>query len=284
MTSSTPAAGRIGRPHPDPNQSLVRRLLLGLGPLLLLYVAYSIVRYLVADRGPDLGLANADLIISLEEHVGLFRERGLQAATLPHHWLIKAANWYYVMGFLPVLVGGALLAAWKAPSALFYWRGIFVVSLLLAIVGYTFFPLTPPRLLPDTWGFVDTLTMYGPQYYGNHRGESLFNGYGALPNLVNVYAAMPSMHVAWSVIAGALIAASFARSRWARLLIVVHPVLMALSVVVTANHYVLDVIAGLVVLAAAIAIVRWHERRAAARHVEAVESQRSALPSASMGD
>jgi membrane-associated phospholipid phosphatase len=283
MASSTLAVGSIDRARPHSTSSLIRRLFAGLGPLLLLYAIYSVIRYLVADRGPALGLANADSIIDLEQRDGIFWEKGLQTATLSHHWFVRAANWYYVLGFLPMLVGGAVLAAWRAPRALFHWRGVFALSLLMAIVGYTLFPLTPPRLLPNDWGFVDTLTIYGPQYYGDHRGESLFNGYGALPNMVNVYAAMPSMHVAWSVIAGALLAASLARYRWAPSLMFIHPTLMAVAVVVTANHYLLDVIAGLIVLALATVAVRSYEHRAV-RRVDAVDSQSNAIPSASMGD
>jgi len=228
---------------------------------MVLYGFYSIVRYMVADRGPDLGLTNAIEVIGLERGLGIYWEKGVQAASLPHDWLVHVANWYYVLGFLPMLLTGAVLAAWRAPAALFHWRGIFALSLLMAIIGYTFFPLTPPRLLPNDWGFVDTLTTYGPRYYGDHSGASLFNAYGRLPSMVNVYAAMPSMHVAWSLIAGALIAASFPYRIWARAVAVLHPILMAIAVVVTANHFLLDVVAGLIVLVFAVATVRAYDRR-----------------------
>jgi len=261
MSSSHLTAGTFGRHDPHAESTLLRRLVSGIGPLLLLYVFYTIVRFLVADRGPNLGLTNALQVIDLERRLGIYWEKGAQAASLPHDRFVQIANWYYVLGFLPMLVGGAVLAAWRAPSALFHWRGIFALSLLMAIVGYTLFPLTPPRLLPIDWGFVDTLTTYGPRYYGDHTGESLFNGYGRLPSMVNVYAAMPSMHVAWSVIAGALIAAAFARRVWALAIAVLHPSLMAIAVVVTANHYLLDVVAGLIVLSLSILSVHLYERR-----------------------
>lgn len=260
MSSTSLSAGAIGRADSRADSTLLRRLLTGIGPLLLLYVFYSVVRYLVADRGSNLGLSNAFQIIDLERRLGIFWENGVQTASLPHDWFVRIANWYYVLGFLPVLIGSAVLAAWRAPAALFHWRGIFALSLLMAIVGYTLFPLTPPRLLPNDWGFVDTLTTYGPRYYGDQSGASLFNGYGRLPSMVNVYAAMPSMHVAWSVIASALLAAAFPRRVWSLAIAVLHPILMSVSVVVTANHYLLDVVAGLVVLGLAIVSVRAYER------------------------
>ena len=72
----------------------------------------------------------------------------------------------------------------------------------MALVGFVLFPLAPPRMLPSSEGFVDTLVVYGPRYYGDADGRSLFNGYGSFPSLFNDYAAMPSMHVAWSASRG----------------------------------------------------------------------------------
>ena len=73
---------------------------------------------------------------------------------------------------------------------------------------------------------------------------SVFNLYGRIPSLVNVYAAMPSMHVAWSIIAGALMISALRKHWWIWIVGVAHPILMAIAVVVTANHYVLDIVVG----------------------------------------
>lgn len=235
------------------------RLLTGLAPVLLLYALYSTVRFMVAERGPDLGFVNARRLIDLEEQAGIAWERGVQSALLAHRWIVVGSNWYYVLGFLPVLIGCALLSAWRAGETFRHWRSIFSISLLIALAGYALFPLTPPRLLPDHFGFVDTLQRYGPRYYGDAGGDSLFNGYGSLPSMVNVYAAMPSMHVAWSVVAGVLLAAAFGNRRWAVVAAVLHPVLMGFAVIVTANHYLLDVVAGLLVLGLAMLIARTYD-------------------------
>jgi membrane-associated phospholipid phosphatase len=71
---------------------------------------------------------------------------------------------------------------------------------------------------------------------------------------VNVYAAMPSMHVAWSVIVGQLLMRIFPERLWVRIAGWLHPVVMATAVVVTANHYLLDIIVGLLVLLVAILV------------------------------
>ncbi|MGH2559123.1 MAG: phosphatase PAP2 family protein [Thermomicrobiales bacterium] len=250
MSRSTPCRGFAG----------VRRVGVGLAPLLLLYAFYTAIRFVVAGRGPVVGERHAGWILDLERALSLDWELGLQRATLDHTWLISAANHYYVYGFLPVLVTCAVLGAWRATRAFAWWRTAFAVSLALALIGYVAFPLAPPRLLPAAEGFVDTLQLYGPRYYGDATGSSLFNAYGSIPSLVNEYAAMPSMHVAWSIVAGALLFAAF-RRRWALAVAIIHPLLMAISVVITGNHYLLDVVGGIAVLLAAIALTPWLGRR-----------------------
>jgi hypothetical protein len=225
-----------------------------LAPVLVLYVIYTLVRWALADRGPALGPRNAARVLKIEEALHLDWERPIQSFGLHHDWLIQAANWYYVAGFLPVLLLAAALAAWRVPAVLARWRRVFAVSLGMALVGFALFPLAPPRLLPSEHGYTDTLLAYGPHYYGDAHGSSLFNGFGRLPSMVNVYAAMPSMHVAWSAIAGILLAVVIGR-RWAWGFAVAHPLAMAFTVVVTANHYVLDVLGGLFVLGLSTAMV-----------------------------
>lgn len=240
------------------------RTLRPLSPILALYLVYTAIRFLLSDRGPLVGLTNAEILIDLEARLGIDWELGIQSFALDRHWLIVAANWYYVAGFLPVLVAGAVLAAWRAPAAFAWWRTVFAASLFIALIGYASYPLMPPRLMPSDWGFVDTLQLHGPHYYGDADGKSLFNAYGSLPNMVNVYAAMPSMHVAWSAIAGALLAAGARNRRSVVAFAILHPVAMGFAVVATGNHFLLDIVAGLAVLALAIAaawlIERWRAR------------------------
>jgi hypothetical protein len=256
------------RHHPSAFDA--RRVAAGLAPLLVLYAVYSVVRWLVSDRGPVAGGDHARAILDVERWLGIDWERGIQRAVLPHSWLTHAANWYYVYGFLPVLIGCAVLAAWKAPAVFAWWRRVFSISLALALIGFAVYPLTPPRLLAASYGYVDTLLHFGPRYYGDATGSSLFNLYGSIPSTVNVYAAMPSMHVAWSVVAAALFRHVARRRWWATIVAVVHPSLMAFAVVATANHYVIDVVAGLLVLLASIWLARLWNRHLAARTPPAV--------------
>jgi len=225
-----------------------------------------LIRWLVAGRGPIVGETHAVWVLKVERWLRIDWELDVQRAALAQTWLVKTANWYYVFGFLPVLTATGALAAWRAPDAFRRWRRVFAISLTLALTGYAFFPLTPPRLLPAAYGYVDTLMLYGPHYYGDATGSSLFNAYGSIPSLVNVYAAMPSMHVAWSVIASVLLSALVAAKWWVRLLATLHPVFMA-GAVVTANHYLLDVVGGLIVLLTAMWLARRWERRVSPRGI-----------------
>jgi hypothetical protein len=244
----------------------VRQLVAGMAPMLLLYFLYTVVRFLVKDRGPVEGIPNGYHVLHLEQRLGFDWELSLQELMLPHHWLVKAANWYYVIGFLPVILVCASIAALLDFETFLWWRKRFALTLLLALIGFALYPLAPPRMLP---GMVDTLMVYGPKYYGDSQGSSLFNAYGRLPSMVNVYAAMPSMHVAWSIIAGALLVSAFKGRWWAWALGVSHPVLMGIAVIVTANHYLLDVVVGVIALLGALFLLHIGELMFARRHSRA---------------
>lgn len=257
LSPARPVTERAPR-NPEPGPGL-RRIAVAMAPVLALYVCYTLVRWAAAKRGPVVGPRHAADLLQFEGWLDIDIELRLQRFALPHAWAIRAANWYYVAGFLPVLVSCAVLCAWRNADAFRRWRHVFAISLLLALIGYAAFPLSPPRLLPAGSGFVDTLLRYGPHYYGDSDGESLFNARGALPSLVNLYAAMPSMHVAWSFLAGALFGSAWRSKRWAVILGTIHASCMTVAVILTANHYVLDVLAGLLVLgiAAAVTSTTW---------------------------
>src|SRR4051812_20044160 len=99
-----------------------RRVLTGLTPLLALYAVYITVRWLLAGRGPSLGERNAERVMRWEKIFFLDWEVSLQTFALHHEWMVRIANWYYVAGFLPVLITCGVIGAWKAPDAFAWWR------------------------------------------------------------------------------------------------------------------------------------------------------------------
>jgi PAP2 superfamily len=130
-------------------------------------------------------------------------------------------------------------------------RNIVFLTNALALVGYELFPMAPPRLAA------------GLQYAGHsvHFRDTMRHiiGTGTLngtPIAYNPFSAMPSLHVAWALVAGASLLL-IARNPLIRILGVVYPAVMIFTVVITANHFLLDAVGAAVVagLATALALV-----------------------------
>lgn len=231
-----------------------RRTIREIALVLGVSLAYFLTRGLVRGR-ESVATAHARRVMDSERWLHLDPEQSLQAAALDHHWLIQAANNYYLYAHLPVVIAVAVwLYGWRA-TVYRWFRTAFLVSAAGGLAVYVLFPVAPPRFMP---GFVDTMALYGWNVDGSAAGP-----------LYNPYAAMPSLHVGWSLLAGiAIIAAT--RWWWLKLLGALLPIGMTFAVIITGNHYLLDVIAGAAVVLAALAVVRRPD--ASARdHVTAME-------------
>jgi hypothetical protein len=127
----------------------------------------------------------------------------------------------------------------RFPTRYARWRNTLAVTTALALIGFASYPLMPPRLLPPAYGFVDTLRVFG--------GLWSFQS-GPVAHVSNQYAAMPSLHFAWSMWS-ALVLAPMLRRPWSKAVVALYPVATLFAIVVTANHYVLDAAGGALVLA-----------------------------------
>lgn len=192
--------------------------------------------------------ANAIEIIDLQRTLGMAVTRvelPMQAWVLERGSLIDAFNVYYRQ-FKPALYLCAVLCLLLAPVDFRrIWR-IFLITTAIAFPLYALYPLAPPRLMePYGYPFVDTLVAYAGVV-------SSPEGAGG----ANQYAAMPSMHIGWSSVAALWLAAALPRWRIGAILGALHLAIMSVTVVVTGNHYVLDIVAGLAVVGAAVVIAR----------------------------
>lgn len=199
------------------------------------YYVYRIVRGLVDGRAA-LAFENARTLVDLERAMGLFFEPGLQAWALGEQWLMTAANWMYVNSHFAVTTAFLLWLYLTRNHAYYFVRNMFMIAMGLALVGYVAFPTAPPRFLPE-WGFVDSVALF--------VGESVESSANLL---YNPFAAVPSMHVAFALmiaVPGAMLVRHVAlKALWAA-----YPAVVTFVVVVTANHYWLDVALGVLVAA-----------------------------------
>ncbi|HEY3809819.1 MAG TPA: phosphatase PAP2 family protein [Acidimicrobiales bacterium] len=227
----------------------------------IFYGLYTLVRDLRGDEPVSYFQAstNARRIITLERHLGLFHEANLQHWFLHYRELVRLCDDYY--GTIHFVAVGAvlLLLFFRFPERYRLWRNTLAITTGLALIGFSFFPLLPPRLLPVGYGFVDTLQQIG----------GLWNfSSGPVNDVSNQYAAMPSLHTSWSAWC-AVALFPLVRTWWAKGLLVLYPLVTIFIIVVTANHYFADVIAGLLLLGVsyllAVALTTGLDRRYARR-------------------
>jgi PAP2 superfamily protein len=208
-----------------------------------IYGAYLALRNL-AIGSPDQAFSNAASLIDVERATGLFHEVGLQHLLAVELHLEGFFSLYYMVGFGPLI--GAMLIFLGARKRDEYrqLRTWLLVAIAIASIGYLLLPTAPPRLVPDI-GIADTVGL------SSHDTGSV----GGIR--FNPYAAMPSMHVGWSLLV-ALIGFRLTRRRLVRALFVMHPIVMAFTVTVTGNHYFIDSIVGALVALAAVGLVSAH--------------------------
>jgi hypothetical protein len=211
------------------------------------YGLYTLVRDLRGDKPVSKAQAftNATRIIHVERWFGLFHEAAVQHAFIHQRWLIRISDDYYGTAHFIFTIGVLVLLFFWFPVQYRPWRNVLALVTGLALIGFYFFPLMPPRLLPPGYGFVDTLRVIG--------GLWNFTS-GPVNDVSNQYAAMPSLHTAWSAWCACALA-SVIRPMWGRILVFLYPVFTVFAIVVTANHFFADAIAGLLLLALSIAIV-----------------------------
>jgi membrane-associated phospholipid phosphatase len=216
-----------------------------IGVIALAALAYVAVRALTEGDLRE-AQANGRRILDLERALHLDWEHALQSFVLAHRPLPTLANWVYIWGFWPVLAAAAVYLYVRHADDYLRLRNAVFVSALIGFVFFAALPVAPPRLVDPR--LVDTILERATWYRTMQP-----------PRLTNEYAAMPSLHVGWSLLVGTALARAIRRPP-AYALAVLLPTSMALAVVITANHYVADALVGAAVAAAALVLVsrlRW---------------------------
>jgi hypothetical protein len=228
------AAGR--RVLPRGWSDLGRQLAIWFGFVL----AYQVARGF-ADRNPAKAFANGWRVITFEQRTThhLF-ELSAQRIVDSSHWLMMASAWTYWNSEFTV-IGLTLLWVYVRRHDHFVWfRNTILLANVIGLVGYVFMPTAPPRMF-GSFGFGDALDSMSGLNHGS-----------ALVSLAsNPYAAMPSLHAADALIVGWFMV-STSRTIWAKAVWTLWPVWVWFCVIATANHYVLDVLAGIAVAIASL--------------------------------
>lgn len=215
---------------------------LGLGLGLALYMA---VRALTAGSS-NVAVQNASRLLRFEDALGIDVEASLQKAVLGSSWLVTAANWFYSFAYWPMIIGTLVFLWVRHRDAFIRYRNALFFSGMLGLVVFAAFPVAPPRFLD---GYVDTVNAAARHNFIAHPSW-----------IINENAALPSFHVGWVVLSAVLLVPL--TRRWTvRILLLLPGVLMAATVVITANHYLVDIVAGIAISLAGLELARWRDRR-----------------------
>lgn len=222
-----------------------RKLIVEIAVCAGLLMVYRAIRT-VNSSDLEAAFHNARAIVTFESWLGLPFEDDLQQWLLDHPTIIKLLNLYYVGLHFPAAIALLVWLYWRHHDRYRGIRNLMAFTTFTALVLHLVFPLAPPRMMS---GFVDTMARFGPSIYPPNP----------LDGAANQIAAMPSLHFAWAAIA-ALAVIQVLRSVW-RWLIVIHPALMTLSIIATANHWWIDAAAAglLIVIGVALwrVLARW---------------------------
>ena len=245
-TASERAGGMNARTEPseaEPDATarppLVRELLLVVG----LFLVYKFGRQLVTGHTPE-AFRNAGRVWDWERALHLPSEGSVQSLLLHGDTLAHLANTYYATVHFPATVAFLVWLYLKRPAHYVWARRVLAALTGAALVLHLVFPLAPPRMLAAA-GLVDTAKVYGPSVYGPPQTDTLSNQ----------FAAMPSLHCAWAAWCG-IVLVLLVRRTWVRVVALVYPFSTFFVVLSSGNHYLLDVLAGVVVLCLGAAVVQ----------------------------
>lgn len=251
------------------------------------YAVYTLTRNLfgsaqiVSDGVPLEAFRNAEMVIRAEQALGLYVEPTVQSWFVEARWFVQLLNAFYGIAHFVVTIGVLVVLFVRRPDVYPRLRTALAATTCVAIVGYALFPLMPPRLLDapcpdpvtstaefggrcigselrspgpdgnvaepwaapfavdDSFGYVDTLVHIG--------GPWSFQS-DAITSISNQYAAMPSLHIAWATWC-TIAMWPLCRRRTVVLLAAAYPAATLFAIVVTGNHFWLDAVGGLMVLA-----------------------------------
>jgi len=216
--------------------------------VLLLLRAYDMVRGHAQVREVA-ALRHGRQLLDVERWLHIDIELSANLWTTQQTALSLLASYWYQFAHLTVTLGALVWCWWRRAQSYRRARNALVLTNVFGLVLFLLYPAAPPRFLPG-FGFVDSVANAG---FGVTHGG---------PVTADQFGAFPSLHLAWAVWT-ALVAHRLVRSALLRRLWLCYPVVTAVVVVVTGNHYLLDIVAGGLIALLTLAIThRFPPRRA----------------------
>jgi len=205
----------------------VRQILIVVGA----YYLYRLVRGAV-DGHANVAYDNGRWIIDLERSTHTFIEPGIQQWASGKAWLIDFASWMYVNSHFTLTVSSIVFIYLFHNKSFYFVRNMFVISMGIALVGYMLMPTAPPRFFPE-WGFEDSVA----NFTGIDAKDVTVNA------LFNPYAAVPSMHVGFSLMLG-ITMVRLVKFKPLKVFWALYPLIVSFVVISTGNHWVFDAVTG----------------------------------------
>lgn len=151
-----------------------------------LYGGYLVIRSLAIHNAGD-AFVHAARLVDLERTAGLLHEASVQHVVGSVGALRVFFDLYYMIGFGPLLAASLVWLGFRRRDGYRELRTAMLSSLALASFFFVLYPTAPPRLV-SSLGIADTVGLSGHDT-GSFAGVHF-----------NPYAAMPSMHVGWSLL------------------------------------------------------------------------------------
>ena len=204
-----------------------------------LYSVWRLARMLpIASE--DGALDRAYRIVSIEHAMHLPTELSLELFVLHHRWLAGPTTYYYATFHVPALIAFLIWSFFRHRGQYPHWRnGLALVTAGCLVIRFV--RVAPPRFLTDL-GYTDLAGRYGPSVYGSDLASGVSDQ----------LAAMPSIHIAWAaVVSLGIVVCSTSPWRW---LFLAHLIITFLVVSATGNHWWLDGIVAVLLLAGGLAL------------------------------
>jgi hypothetical protein len=240
---------------------------LEVGVIAALYFVSELSRG-VAGGGADAAQRHAARVVDLERSLHVFGEGSVQRAVHDVPLLPGLLGYAYVTLHLVVTAAALVWVYRKRRHAYRALRNTLVAANAIAITGYWLFPTAPPRLAGV--GIGDTVS--------SATSLNLTSGFAS--SFYNPYAAVPSMHIGFSLLVG-LTVARLAQRRFVRVAAATYPLFVLLVIVATGNHFFLDAAAGAavaLVAAGAVAVLARRQQSPEASHAAASRYARPRSP------